>query len=503
MNTVYMIKNTKYLKAFLFCIILLFFLLVNSNIHAESTKISGIYNEDLEPTCVDDGYKVIDDQGTIRLEVIPAKGHQFSDWTFDADGRTKTHRCEICGYEETIHVSSVSDDSIPRLKLNGSLEGIGKKSRVVVEADFQSQDQNFTCYGILTLQGHSTYGLPKKNYTIRFYDDQKGEEKHKLQFKNWRKEHKYILKANYADLSQSRNLAGGKIWADMVQTRNHVSQRILDLPTYGTVDGFPVAVYLNDSFMGLYTLNLHKDDDLYRLKKEEQGALLICNAQTTEESLFLSTAAFAEDYSSDWEVEFCGTEDESWAKESFNQLISFVMNSNDQEFRENLGNYLDTDAAVDYLLFIYALGLQNSGAKDLVLVNYDGQWIPSAFDMEEAFGLDENNGKYLKADDFVPTLSDGGWSSNTGSLLWDRLLNNYTEQILDRYHMLRSNSFSEDYMIKCVHEYFDSVPETWYDEDFYLYPDRPVKDNEMIVQIEKYIKDRMQVLDRVFGGEDE
>jgi spore coat protein CotH len=255
--------------------------------------------------------------------------------------------------------------------------------------------------------------------------------------------------------------------------------------------------------MGLYTLNLHKDDDLYRLKKEEQEALLICNAQTTEESLFLSTAAFAEDYSSDWEVEFCGTEDESWAKESFNQLISFVMNSNDQEFRENLGNYLDTDAAVDYLLFIYALGLQNSGAKDLVLVNYDGQWIPSAFDMEEAFGLDENNGKYLKADDFVPTLSDGGWSSNTGSLLWDRLLNNYTEQILDRYHMLRSNSFSEDYMIKCVHDYFDSVPEAWYDEDFYLYPDRPVKDNEMIVQIEKYIKDRMQVLDRVFGGEDE
>ena len=501
MNKVNTINNFIHAKIVCFSIVLLSVLFCN-NTYAETAKVSGIYNEDLEPTCVNEGYKVIDEQGTIRLEVIPAKGHQFSDWTVDSEHGIKTHRCKICGYEETVHISSISDDAIPRLNLKGSLEGIGKKARVVVEADYQSQDQNFTCFCILTLQGHSTYGLPKKNYTLRFYDDQEGNHKHKLKFKNWRKEHKYILKANYADLSQSRNLVGGRIWADMIQTRNHVSPRIMDLPTYGTVDGFPIVVYLNDSFMGLYTLNLHKDDDLYKLEKEEQEALLICNAQTSEESLFLSPAAFVEDYSSDWEIEFCGTEDESWVKESFNQFVSFVMNSNDQEFKENLGNYLDTDAAVDYLLFIYALGLQNSGAKDLVLLNYDGRWIPSAFDMDEAFGLDEKNERYLRSSEFVPKLSEGIWNSNTGSLLWDRLLNNFTDQVFDRYRMLRNSSFSEDYMIKCVHDFIYSVPEIWYDEDFYLYPDRPVKDDEMIVQIEKYIKDRLQVLDQVFGGEE-
>ena len=358
----------------------------------------------VEASCIEEGYIVIDDliSGTTEVENLPALGHSFGEWNEDKAASLQSRTCERCGLEETVRISSISDDTIPKLYLNGSMEGIGKKAKVALEAEFSGMDQQFQCYAIMTLQGHSTYGYPKRNFTVRFYDDDKSINKHKVRFKNWNEEHKYILKANYVDVSQCRNLIGARIWSNMTACRANLSPRLAVLPCYGAVDGFPVNVYLNENFIGLYMLNLHKDDDLYQMKEGEQAALIICNQQTADESLFRAEAAFLPDYSSDWEVEFCGTEDETWAKDSFNQLISFVMNSSDEEFRNDIGEYLDVDAAIDYLIFIYSLGLQDSGAKDLVMLNYGDVWIPSAYDMDEAFGLDADSAAYLSADKFVP-----------------------------------------------------------------------------------------------------
>ncbi len=461
---------------------------------------AGIIGSERQPTCTESGYRAIEEQGAIHFETIPPLGHSFDEWKTDGDGIWKTHICQRCGYEEKVRVSTVAEETLPRLYLTGGMDGIGKKSRVTLEADFASTEENFQCYGIMTLQGHSTFGLPKKNYTIRFYDDTEGNSKHKIAFRDWRKEHKYILKANYADISQCRNLVAAGIWREMIKSRENVPQRILDLPTYGTVDGFPVAVYLNGDFFGLYTLNLHKDDDLYHMKEGNREALIICNAQTMDESLFRETAAFSEDYSSDWEIEFCGTEDESWAMESFNQLITFVMESSDEDFRLHLQDYMDVDAAVDYLLFIYAMGLPNSGAKDLVMLSYGEKWIPSAFDMDEAFGLDPAHGRYRDPLEFLPALTGGPEPSGTNSLLWDRMLVNFQDRLRTRYFALRQSVFSDDFMINRVKDFIAQIPESFYDFDLYLYPERAIKDIRMEEQIIQYIRTRMKILDYIWGG---
>ncbi len=451
-----------------------------------------------EPTCTESGYIARKNEatGTTTFEELPPAGHRFGAWTEDEEQQTKTHVCEVCGYKETFHISSIPENSIPQLSLTGSLEGIGKKQRVVLKAEFVSAEQSFQCNAVMTTQGHSTYGYPKTNYTVRFYDDTEGNQKHKLNFRNWNKEHKYILKANYVDLSQCRNLVGANLWTDMVRSRENVPDAISKLPTLGAVDGFPVSVVLNGEFFGLFTMNLHKDDDLYQMKEGKKNALVICNQQTADEALFLAPAEFAEDYSSDWEVEFCGTEDETWAKEGFNSLITFVNSSSDQVFREHLADYLDMDAAVDYLIFIYALGLQHSGAKDLVMLNFGDKWIPSAFDMDEAFGLDAEAYVYLAPDAFLPEKTDGIWSSGTGSLLWDRLLQNFEEQIRERYSDLRQGVLSEESLRERIHTYIAGIPESLYDYDYYLYPDRPVDDRNMEDQIIHYIAERLPILDQ-------
>ena len=463
--------------------------------HAETVK------EGQEPTCTEPGYilKESQESNSVLIETIPPKGHQFSDWAVTADGKSRSHICRVCGYEETVRISSILEEVLPRLDLAGDMQGIGKKQKVVMEADFKSEEQSFHCYGILTLQGHSTFGYPKKNYTIRFYDDPEGENKHKVSFRNWRKEHKYILKADYLDYSQCRNLVAASIWEEMVQTRSNVPERVMTLATKGAVEGVPVAVYLNGEFFGLYTMNLHKDDDLYGMKKGSEEALVICNRQTTEESLFRSEALFLEDYSSDWEIEFCGTEDETWAKNSFNDLIAFTMSSDDQTFHDQIDRYLDIDGAIDYLIFLYATGLENSGAKDLVMLNYGDFWIPSAYDMDEAFGLDAGEFEYRPADAFLPSEDQGEWDSGTGSLLWDRILNCYQERITERYAELRQTILTEKHMITAVENFVSQIPESFYDYDSYLYPDRPIE-NRNIEQISQYIRERMPLLDTALGG---
>jgi len=229
---------------------------------------------------------------------------------------------------------------------------------------------------------------------------------------------------------------------------------------------------------------------------------MISNAQTMPESLFMAEAVFDED-ASDWELEYCGTEfDTEWAKESLNELIRFVMTSDDATFRSELHKYLDVDGAIDYLIFIYAMGLQEAGARDLVLIRYeDTVWIPTVYDMECALGLDADNAVYLSPDDsdvFVPLFIDGSWNSGTGSLLWDRFFNLFLDEIKARYVELRGGVLSNQTMIDALYARRDSVPAELMEMDLELYSARTLPEYNPWYQMAEYIDARLTSLDMLF-----
>lgn len=459
----------------------------------------------VQATCTEAGYSFVTnpDTGGMTVVHLPALGHQYGEWLPYSENAARSRLCERCGNTETWRISTVPEKGFPTLYLTGSLEGIGKKQKVTLEARFASQAETFSCHAVMTLQGHSTFGRPKHNYTVRFFHDAKGNSKYYLRFPGWSKEHKYILKANYDDPTQCRNLTGAQIWREMAACRKNLPQQIAALPLLGAADGFPVQVYLNGEYFGLYTMNLHKDNDLYQMQDGERAALIICNRQTAAESLFRGPAAFTEDYTSDWEIEYCGTRNDAWARESFNQLIDFVMTSTDEEFRAGLHRHLDVNSAIDYLLFIYALGLSHSGAKDLVMLSFGDTWIPSAYDMDEAFGLDMTDMRFLAPEEFLPSQADGRWDSATGSLLWDRLLNGFLPEIRTRYASLRAGVLSAEHLLSLADARIGSIPEAFYDMDMSLYEDRPFFEQEMHMQISDYIPKRLAVLDTILEVDDE
>ena len=123
---------------------------------------------------------------------------------------------------------------------------------------YESDSIKLDKYATLKIQGSSSIVYDKKNYTIKFYNDENCLDKFKVDF-GWGRESKYVLKANWLDKTHSRNIVTARL-AAQVQKKYTV---LTNTPNNGLIDGFPVEVYLNNEFYGLYTLNIPKDEWLY------------------------------------------------------------------------------------------------------------------------------------------------------------------------------------------------------------------------------------------------
>ena len=454
----------------------------------------------IPPDCLSPGtiLKENTEEGYIITEEgEPPPGHEWSEWT--RSGNLYQRMCSRCGAEETR--DQLYEASVPRIDLIGSLEGISKSDRVITGFRFTSTDEFFEGYSFNTWQGHTTLAFPKKNYTLRIYEDDDLDRKHLFRFRSWNAEHKYVLKANYRDISMMRNLIAADLWADMAASRPGLHEDLRKSSHFGAVDGFPVLLYLNDTFSGLYTMNLHIDNDLYRMNHADD-AVMIANSSEPDETRFLARAAFTDEKSA-WEVEYCGSgEDDEWAKDKLNELIAFVMESDDETFRMQLGEHLDVDAAIDYLIFLYVTGLRNNASKDLVLLKYHDcdQWIPTVYDLEAAFGLDLETQTWRSAEDFLPSRTGSGWDSSTGNLLWDRLLNAFTPGIRSRYAALRKTVLTPEALTKRVRTALATIPDEYRNMDLALYP-RRLPDTTPEEQMTAYIPERLLLLDRLLGDE--
>ena len=455
------------------------------------------------PTCTEAGYtKTTGADGSITMEPgEPARGHTFGKWQKDEKTGKYSRTCPVCGLVET---EEAGISALPRIDLNGSFEGIGKKERVLVRFEYREEGLEISCFSYTSWQGHSSLTAEKKNFTIRLFADEEMEDKNREVMRpGWQAEHKYILKANYHDLSLSRNLTCAEIWGEMAACREGIPERLKKTSNYGAVCGFPVTVYHDGEFLGLYTMNLHKDDDLYGLRYGSEEAIMICNRAGTQAGLFRAEATFeTTDWEKgDWEVEYSGTDDDSWVKDSFNELIRFVMTADDEQFKEGLSAYMDVNSAIDYLIFLYAMGLTESADKDLTMIRYaDAPWIVTVYDMEDAFGLSDHGSEVLGPEEFLPKKGADGWTTNTGSLLWDRIMNVYTEEIVNRYKELRRSVLTEENIRAKAESILNGIPEWLVEKDYELYPGRNAVSGDREKLLE-YIHERLPLLDDAMTGE--
>lgn len=444
----------------------------------------------------------------------------------------------------------------PILYIYGHIPGSKGEGKLKVRYHFKDiNGQDLKGIGKIGVQGQTSSVLPKKNYNITFED--------KFLAKNdWLPSKKYTFKSCWNDPTWARNAVSGRLWAQCVASRPNVSkeslldekkEELLDqnghpitvpsyplnvYPNHGAYDGFPCYIIANGSYIGLYTMLIAKDKDMFGIgqykqyKKTEcvvsnegagtdgaggfKVANLVVDAEEGEDVSGKSTAWTYECIPnkkpdpSDYDK---GTDDDEYKEDlskyeedntkfrtSLNTMIQSVVNSTgkddkDTNYKKVSAKYLDYDSVVDYMIFSSLINAADDVGKNWLLVTYDGtKWFFSAYDLDTTWGnwcpYSKNPNLLWRPDEGSPSLKDWDGYNRAMHMIWT-----YDPQrLIDRYEYLRSTVFSEENVYREFLSFIRKIPMNAIEADRRLFRTEP---NGMdFAQLENWYRLRVKKMDK-------
>lgn len=378
------------------------------------------------------------------------------------------------------------------------------KTATMLKFDYYSKTKEYHGWAEIKCQGTSSMSYPKKNFTINLYKDKDKAKKLKIDFKGWGAQSKFCLKANWIDITHARNVVSAKIWGDVVKTRNdytNLPELLRTSPNQGAIDGFPIIVYGNGGYQGRYTLNIPKDKWMSNMDDTLDTHGILCG----ENYVGACFRALPVIDGTDWTDELHDVVPAA-IKTSWTNVVNFVMTSSDDEFKANLGNYINVNSLIDYLLYgIVSTGLDAFG-KNQLFFTYDGiKWIASMYDMDSTWGLWWNGSKFVATDyareDFQDLKDEGNGVAKQGNLLYLRLQQLFIPQLKTRYAELRKDVLSVSHIIQKFEEFNDVCPKDIVQEDYASttgagkFTGIPSKTTNNIQQLRSYINARLTYVD--------
>lgn len=413
-----------------------------------------------------------------------------------ADDDNKTYEWKTLS-QESAPVEPAEDD-IPKVFIDGAIPTT--KNEVSAEMNYISKTESFHAYLKIKCQGNSSMSYPKKNFTIKMYSDEDREIKLKKDFKDWEYEtNKYVLKANWVDHTHARNIVCARLWSETVRNRADyysIPTELRNSPNNGAVDGFPIKLYANGIYQGLYTWNIGKDDWAFGMDEDNVNHIVLC-AETNTNGTFAETpcnfrALWDGVNENHWSVEV-GTNSEV-VKNSLNALITCVKDTEDDMFMSTIGNYLDLQSAIDYYIHQYVICGVDGLAKNMLLLTYNGaKWYCSSYDMDLTFGATMSDDYFKAYNTRIP--EDCG---EQFSLLWERIEDLYANELVARYNELRKKVYSVSNIIDSFERFTDVIDNDLYKEDGEIYPDIISLETNNIKQIREFVQKRLDYCDIEF-----
>lgn len=373
------------------------------------------------------------------------------------------------------------------------------KTATMMKFDYYSKTKEYHGWVEIKCQGNSSMAYPKKNFTIKSYEDKAKTNKLKIDFKGWGKQSKFVLKANWIDISHSRNVVSARLWGDIIKTRSDYATAIPELlrtsPNQGAIDGFPVLVYSNGVYQGRYTLNIPKDKWMSNMDDALDTHCILCGENYTS-GCFRALPVIN---GTDWTDELHDVVPTT-IKTSWTNAINFVMTSTDDDFKTNLSNYFDVNSLIDYYLYgLVSTNLDGFGKNQLFFC-YDGvHWIASVYDLDSTWGLYWNGSRMLPTDYRRNQYED--YVNSTGNLLYNRLEQLFMLQLKTRYTELRKDVLSASHIIQKFEEFNEVCPKDIVQEDYAsttangAYTAIPSKTTNNIQQLRSYIDARLIYVD--------
>ena len=395
--------------------------------------------------------------------------------------------------------SANSDSGLPKFFIQCNDAIADKKTKA--SFSFEDQDRTVSGYMQISIQGASSRQYPKKNYKIKLFKD--NELKNKLSFKpksSWHENSSFNLKANWIDATQARNLVNSELFASATAITpiadDNVREAITSTQNLGQMEGFPVSVYLNGQYHGLYTFNTKKDADVYGMDSsnasheaitiENNGAQAKLRDKTATVDM-LNFATVVHDTPSDE------------LKRNFTAFLNFLNTSSDSDFKSQIGNYIDVKSAINVYLYQALAEVWDGSTKSYIFLTYNGgkYFYLVDYDLDSSWGLWWDGSKVATDAVFDFTHPDQAsfLTQENNNLLFQRIYQNFKPEIKSQYQKLRQSVWSNVSIMKQFKEFINSIPEAAYNHDYKVWPDIPSRKITSYSQIQNDIIRRGNQMD--------
>lgn len=373
---------------------------------------------------------------------------------------------------------------LPVLKVTGNTAGMTKDNAVTL--DYVYGELSGSC--TMKWQGSSSIKWEKKNYTIKFNDETTIKEE-------WGAHKKYCLKANYIDFSHSRNIANAILWGQVVKSRKNVDSRLNALVNGGAIDGFPIGLFINDEYQGIYTFNIPKDGWMFDMTGSRTDEAIVCAGGATDTAAVAFRKADVV-LDTDFDMEYAPDDtNTTWVKESLDRLIAACINSDGTDLDTTVAQYLDWDSAIDYIIFTVLQNGFDGLYKNYLLATYgDGKWFFSAYDMDSTHGL-HWDGTYFHTvkSAYNNRASIGEFCRLNRAFELVKLYKK--DKLKARYAELRADILSEENVITTFTNFMGKIPKAMYDKEVTIWKGIPSTATNNLQQIADFYKRKCAVID--------
>lgn len=321
-------------------------------------------------------------------------------------------------------------------------------------------------------QGTSSLDYIRKNYNLELYDDDL-KEFYYSPYPNAVQEYLFCLKCDYMESSHARNVGIGNLINKYWYTSKNPAQLKNDM-VQNAVQGFPMLLYINDEFMGVYNFNTDRysnasfgytgDECLaYEVSanSDKTAGAFIAYDKTKHEGNEIDY------YKTDFMCLYPPTRRAgNDTMDEIKALVIFVDKSSDEEFVTNINNnlYFNKEYLLRYLIYCLVMGAVDSLGKNMKLATWDNgkTWYPQIYDCDTTMGLDNSGMLFYDTNIKI----QAGVYNTSSSRLWSRLMELMWADIQAEYVKMRNTTLTLENIYECIiTNQMDCIPATYYNSD--------------------------------------
>lgn len=309
---------------------------------------------------------------------------------------------------------------------------------------YDMQGNYFKKYVEIDIHGRTSALFKKKNYTLDFFNNKEHSESFSIKFGDWVAMDSYYFQGWYSDAFRGIDIIAYKLYQQIIESRGYLKDKpykyhiLKDIEEAGndahtnvdenlgknalcTPMGFPVVLYLNGNFFGIYTIMLKKNRVNFLMSKKDYNAVMIDPDNGDIVNGIKNWASFeirnpktlicmdGTKYDGDNPKELIDESSEKYSSsnkdmvntvKTKNAIISLAdsytlvkeavtnKKSND-EVKALIEKYYNVDYVIDYIIFSNIIQNTDGWGGNWQWTTWDGiKWNPNPYDLNASFGLD-------------------------------------------------------------------------------------------------------------------